>query len=250
MSLARYLRTVPIRPVLPSSKLKSLTLSKGRAVNGAAFVKHVRCLHASRPLGEIYTQNLPELGDSITSGAINEWVVNVGEHVEVDQLIAVVDTDKVSVEILAPVAGVLTKQYVNEPGAEIMVKAPLADFDTSATASSAAAPTPAGDSEVETTTTPAVASSQSEQTTTHSGDNHGGRTPLIQFRHGKRDTSSAPSPAVSSEISSSPTPVTTGTIATESREGVIDFMDLPPMYGRLPPMTEKEMDSVLLGGAE
>mmetsp|Transcript_827 Transcript_827/g.1006 ORF Transcript_827/g.1006 Transcript_827/m.1006 type:complete len:134 (+) Transcript_827:577-978(+) len=55
--------------------------------------------HGCSPVRETFTQNLPDLGDSISSGFINEWLVSVGDYVEENQVIAVVDTDKVSTHI-------------------------------------------------------------------------------------------------------------------------------------------------------
>ena len=50
---------------------------------------------------------VPALGESITEGLISQWLVADGEAVTVDQPIYELDTDKISTEVQAPVAGVL-----------------------------------------------------------------------------------------------------------------------------------------------
>eukprot|EP00439_Symbiodinium_sp_Y106_P039606 s4024_g4.t2 len=50
----------------------------------------------------------PELGgESITEGAIAEWTVKVGQNVKKDQVIATIETDKVTVDVKAPQDGQL-----------------------------------------------------------------------------------------------------------------------------------------------
>ena len=48
---------------------------------------------------------LPDLGEGITSGEIKRWAVKKGDHVEEDEPIAEVETDKAVVELPAPVTG-------------------------------------------------------------------------------------------------------------------------------------------------
>ena len=52
---------------------------------------------------------VPELGESITEVQIGDWKKAVGDGVEVDEPIVVIETDKVTVELPAPAAGVITE---------------------------------------------------------------------------------------------------------------------------------------------
>jgi pyruvate dehydrogenase E2 component (dihydrolipoamide acetyltransferase) len=52
---------------------------------------------------------LPQLGESVTEGVITSWLVEVGDHVDVDQAIVEISTDKVDTEIPTPVAGTVTE---------------------------------------------------------------------------------------------------------------------------------------------
>jgi 2-oxoglutarate dehydrogenase E2 component (dihydrolipoamide succinyltransferase) len=84
---------------------------------------------------------VPALGESITEGTLAQWLKKPGEAVAADEPIASLETDKVSVEVPSPVAGVLTEQLVRE-GDNVAVGAVIARIDEKATAA-AAAPAPA-----------------------------------------------------------------------------------------------------------
>ena len=76
---------------------------------------------------------VPTLGESITEGTLAQWLKKPGEAVDADEPIASLETDKVSVEVPSPVAGVLTEQLVEE-GANVAVGAVIARIDQTATA--------------------------------------------------------------------------------------------------------------------
>src|SRR5690242_4980778 len=97
---------------------------------------------------------VPALGESITEGTLAQWLKKPGEAVAQDEPIASLETDKVSVEVPSPIAGVLTEQLVKE-GDTVAVGAPIARIDEKATAG-AAAPAPAM-AAAEATTNPAGA---------------------------------------------------------------------------------------------
>jgi 2-oxoglutarate dehydrogenase E2 component (dihydrolipoamide succinyltransferase) len=82
---------------------------------------------------------VPALGESITEGTLAQWLKKPGEAVAADEPIASLETDKVSVEVPSPVAGVLTEQLVQE-GDNVAVGAVIARIDEKATAGAAAAP--------------------------------------------------------------------------------------------------------------
>jgi 2-oxoglutarate dehydrogenase E2 component (dihydrolipoamide succinyltransferase) len=50
---------------------------------------------------------VPTLGESVTEATIGEWLKQPGEAVAADEPIASLETDKVAMEVLAPVAGVM-----------------------------------------------------------------------------------------------------------------------------------------------
>jgi pyruvate/2-oxoglutarate dehydrogenase complex dihydrolipoamide acyltransferase (E2) component len=65
------------------------------------------------------TVKLDSLGDSITTATIVKWSKNPGDSVKPDDVIATVDTDKVSVDIKAKHSGVFTKGLA-DAGAEVL----------------------------------------------------------------------------------------------------------------------------------
>jgi 2-oxoglutarate dehydrogenase E2 component (dihydrolipoamide succinyltransferase) len=57
---------------------------------------------------------VPALGESITEATLGQWLKQPGDAVAADEPIASLETDKVSVEVNAPVAGTLAEQLVKE----------------------------------------------------------------------------------------------------------------------------------------
>ena len=80
---------------------------------------------------------VPALGESITEGTLASWLKKPGEAVAADEPIAELETDKVSVEVPAPIAGVLTEQLV-QAGENVAVGAVIARIDEEASAGAAA----------------------------------------------------------------------------------------------------------------
>ena len=48
---------------------------------------------------------MPKMGESITEGTILEWKKEIGEFVEMDEILLEIGTDKVDSEIPSPAAG-------------------------------------------------------------------------------------------------------------------------------------------------
>ena len=96
---------------------------------------------------------VPTLGESITEGTLAQWLKKPGEAVAVDEPIASLETDKVSVEVPSPVAGVLTEQLV-QAGDTVAVGAVIARIDQNASAGAPPQPSPAQAAAVATTNPP------------------------------------------------------------------------------------------------
>ncbi len=106
----------------------------------------------------------PDVGEGITEGTVKKWLVNEGDVVAEDQVMAEVETDKAVVEMPAPVGGTILKVYVKadevvkvgqvlvvigEPGEDI--PDPMVVVPAAPTIAPASAPIPT------TAVTPAVA---------------------------------------------------------------------------------------------
>eukprot|EP00640_Fibrocapsa_japonica_P004960 CAMPEP_0113938838 /NCGR_PEP_ID=MMETSP1339-20121228/5253_1 /TAXON_ID=94617 /ORGANISM="Fibrocapsa japonica" /LENGTH=208 /DNA_ID=CAMNT_0000942129 /DNA_START=141 /DNA_END=767 /DNA_ORIENTATION=+ /assembly_acc=CAM_ASM_000762 len=204
------------------------------------------------------------MGDSITEGTLIEWKRQVGEVVEADSVVAVIETDKVSVDIRSPSPGVITKQMcgVDET---VVVGADLLELDTEASVS-ASFPAPTAVQQEE----GSLPIEQAEKAATSAQDAKPQplairkRVPLIKFR-GKRprpgqhqhlEPPAPPAPPAPQQQSTPPAPViptsdAPAARAEESDEGIkyIDYLEIPEgaRFGR-PEVSEEEMEAVNLGG--
>ncbi|CUH49374.1 2-oxoglutarate dehydrogenase complex dihydrolipoyllysine-residue succinyltransferase [Ruegeria atlantica] len=89
---------------------------------------------------------VPTLGESVTEATVSTWFKQVGDSVAQDEMLCELETDKVSVEVPAPAAGVLA-EIVAPEGATVEASAKLAVISGAAAGSvaapAAAAATPA-----------------------------------------------------------------------------------------------------------
>ncbi len=98
--------------------------------------------------GKMTDVMVPTLGESVTEATVSTWFKKVGDAVAVDEMLCELETDKVSVEVPSPVAGVLAEILAPE-GSTVDAKARLAIVAEGAAASApapaaaAAAPAPA-----------------------------------------------------------------------------------------------------------
>jgi len=53
---------------------------------------------------------VPQLGESISEAVVSRWLKNVGDAVTVDEPVAELETDKITVQLPSPVAGALSEQ--------------------------------------------------------------------------------------------------------------------------------------------
>src|SRR5438034_7880809 len=57
---------------------------------------------------------MPQMGESIVEGTLTKWLKKAGEHVERDEPLFEISTDKVDTEIPSPAAGTLSEVLVEE----------------------------------------------------------------------------------------------------------------------------------------
>ena len=67
---------------------------------------------------------VPQLGESVSEATVARWMKRAGDTVELDEPLVELETDKVTVEVPAPEAGVI-EEIVAEAGAEVEVGAVL-----------------------------------------------------------------------------------------------------------------------------
>jgi len=104
-----------------------------------------------------YVFNLPDLGEGLVEAEIAEWMVKVGDHVNEEDPIGAMLTDKAAVELSAPVAGRVTR-LAGEVGDTIAVGSPMIVFeveeDQDAASAQAVAPAAAVEESVTSVSTP------------------------------------------------------------------------------------------------
>lgn len=84
------------------------------------------------------------MGDSITEGTIVDLPVAPGDYVQADDVVVVLETDKVSVDVRAPEAGAIV-EILGEVDDVVEVGSPLFRMDTDAVSSQVAKDTPQED---------------------------------------------------------------------------------------------------------
>ena len=75
------------------------------------------------------TVKVPKLGLTTESVVLSEFVKAVGAEIVQGETIALLEADKASVDVEAPIGGRLI-QLLAEPGAELAIGAPLAIIET------------------------------------------------------------------------------------------------------------------------
>jgi pyruvate dehydrogenase E2 component (dihydrolipoamide acetyltransferase) len=88
---------------------------------------------------------MPQMGESIAEGTLSRWIKKVGEPIKRDEPIFEISTDKVDAEIPAPTAGVLAEILVQE-GETVAVQTVVARIETDATAAAEKPKAPAAPS--------------------------------------------------------------------------------------------------------
>ena len=163
-----------------------------------------------------FSVTMPALGESVSEGTVTRWLKAEGDHVNVDEPLLEVSTDKVDTEIPSPVAGTLQKIVVQidqtvpvgaelaiiadgaaapAPVAAAPVAAPVVQTPAPAASAPVAAPAPTGAGTV--ITMPALGESVSEGTVTrwlkNIGDSVAVDEALLEVSTDKVDTE-IPSP--------------------------------------------------------
>ncbi|MFD2182621.1 2-oxoglutarate dehydrogenase complex dihydrolipoyllysine-residue succinyltransferase [Rhodoplanes azumiensis] len=110
---------------------------------------------------------VPTLGESVTEATIGRWFKKAGEPVSVDEPLVELETDKVTIEVPAPAAGVLSEIAVAD-GETVAVGALLGQIAEGAAGAAAPAakaekPKPAAPPPAHAATAPAAASATAKQ---------------------------------------------------------------------------------------
>jgi pyruvate dehydrogenase E2 component (dihydrolipoamide acetyltransferase) len=98
---------------------------------------------------------MPQMGESIVEGTLTKWLKKPGEHVERDEPLFEISTDKVDTEIPSPAAGVL-KEVLVEEGKTVAISTVVGRIEEGA-GNGASAPAPAAAKQAPAAPPPAAA---------------------------------------------------------------------------------------------
>jgi len=114
-----------------------------------------------------YVFKLPDVGEGTAEAELVAWHVAVGDAVEEDQLLAEVMTDKATVELTSPVAGMVAALH-GSAGQQVPVGGPLVSFDVEGAGNVAAVP-----SKAESAPAPSVTTQERRDTSPDGGGSPG-----------------------------------------------------------------------------
>lgn len=126
---ATSMETVPVETPTPVAPAPTPQASVEPAVSGDAAP-----LSSSDAPAADAEVRMPVLGESVVGGTVITWLKQVGETVEIDELLPEVSTDKVDVEVPVPALGVLPSIAMSEDET-VAVGAALALIDDASTTS-------------------------------------------------------------------------------------------------------------------
>jgi 2-oxoglutarate dehydrogenase E2 component (dihydrolipoamide succinyltransferase) len=119
------------------------TIAEGATGDAPATAAKAKAPAAEKPAeasGASVDVMVPTLGESVTEATVATWFKKVGDSVAQDEMLCELETDKVSVEVPSPAAGVLT-EIVAPEGTTVDATAKLAVIASgSGTAAAPAAP--------------------------------------------------------------------------------------------------------------
>lgn len=180
------------------------------------------------------------MGESITEGTISKWMKAVHDQVRADEVVVVIETDKVSVDIKSSVSGVLVEKTADE---NVSVGQPIFKVDTTRTQSISIS-TPSKDS------SPPPKKETSSASSVHVGSESKARIPLIKFigKRSKLPKGKASSKPTQSDQAAAQPPESAS--KPKKKPTGVDFFTLKggALYGR-PKISEAESEAIESGGA-
>src|SRR3989338_4500376 len=98
-----------------SAPSKASLLAPSSFSQSSLPISTYRAISTTIPSFSNITGFAPAFPESVTSGALEKWVKKIGDHVTEGELVALVETDKTSMEVRSPNSGTITEQLV-KPG--------------------------------------------------------------------------------------------------------------------------------------
>lgn len=112
----RRLPSVCKKPVLQTgAKIGNVMMARSIQTDSYKSMKNVNRMNTNMLNFKRFasqTVKVPEMAESITEGTLSEYLKEVGDFVNQDETIATIETDKIDVEVNAPVSGTITERLV------------------------------------------------------------------------------------------------------------------------------------------
>lgn len=124
-------RTVSLRAYSSIVTASRCTPSTTRSLPRYTTIPQLKLFSTSAARFEETVVKVPQMAESISEGTLSSFSKQVGDHVEQDEEIASIETDKIDVAVNAPTAGVITELLVGE-GDTVTVGQDLAKIDAGA----------------------------------------------------------------------------------------------------------------------
>ncbi|MCR9250926.1 MAG: 2-oxoglutarate dehydrogenase complex dihydrolipoyllysine-residue succinyltransferase [bacterium] len=177
--------------------------------------------------GEILEMKVPTVGESINEVTISTWEKKEGEVVELDQVIAEIESDKATFELTAEASGIL--HIVAQEGETLEIGALICKIEVMEGVSSSAAPAaqPAAASAPSTSgnetyatghASPAAAKILSEKGISASDVNGTGKDGRVTKEDAMKAEKSAPAPAKAAAPASTPAPAALPTFGSREQK--------------------------------
>ncbi|KAG2525675.1 hypothetical protein JM18_003062 [Phytophthora kernoviae] len=167
---------VAVAARLQTSTTRAFSAIQNAAVRQRSFLRSQAIMsRAFSSAAAAESVPVPSMGDSISEGTVVEWLKAPGDFVDTDEVVVVLETDKVSVDVRAPFSGVLEAQLAQIDD-NVLVGAPLFSVmkqaassapvaaATSAPTNEAAPPAPTSGEDLDTINVPSMGDSISEGT--------------------------------------------------------------------------------------
>ena len=129
-----------IRVAAPSIKVNSVSAKIQSIASPIAF-QSLRSFSSSSFVNAPQIIKVPEMAESITEGTLTAFSKEVGEFINQDELLATIETDKIDVEVNAPVSGTITELLVAADDT-VTVGQEIAKIEPGAAPEGGAAPAP------------------------------------------------------------------------------------------------------------
>eukprot|EP00475_Leptophrys_vorax_P039607 TRINITY_DN7180_c0_g1_i1.p1 TRINITY_DN7180_c0_g1~~TRINITY_DN7180_c0_g1_i1.p1 ORF type:complete len:270 (-),score=65.06 TRINITY_DN7180_c0_g1_i1:44-853(-) len=197
---------------------------------------------SSSSSGEFHVK-VPSMGDSITEGQVVEISKKLGDSVNVDEVVAVLETDKVSVDVTSQESGVVVGIDVN-PGDVVKINATILRLGPTALQANPLQPkviSPVPSLPPAAPTAQSFVPQPPKETLKYE--------PSIQFKYGKRSGAGPKAPHPQKTSSEPPKKLTSAKTTTDSfpPPAVYGGDEIPLQY-KPKAISEKEIEAINTGG--